>query len=188
MKRYNVLVLNQDYRPLNIFPLQFITAQRAIRSIFNGLSHVVAEYDEYIKTPNHKIKFPAIIARNQYLKRERVAILNRETLYYRDNCHCAYTGKKISLREATIDHVIPRSKGGKHVWENVVIASPAANFAKSDSLPVGEWEPRFKPFKPTHGQILKMRRKFPINIYHESWVIFLGTWEGDIKIIEPYKV
>jgi len=188
MKRYNVLVLNQDYRPLNIFPLQFISGERAIRSIFNGLSHVVAEYDDFIGTPNHKIKWPAVIARNQYLKRERVATLNRESLYYRDGCRCAYTGEKISLREATIDHVIPRSKGGKHVWENVVIASPTANFAKSDKLPEGEWAPRFKPFRPTHGQVLKMRRKFPINVYHKSWMVFLGEWPGEIKIIKPYEV
>ncbi len=189
MKRYNVLVLNSDYRPLSIFPIQFISGQRALRSVYNGLSHVVTEYDQLVgTTPAHTIYWPAVIARNNYLKRERIAVLNRETLYYRDNCRCAYTGEKILLREATIDHVIPRSKGGKHVWENVVIASPAANFAKGDKLPEGEWKPKRMPYKPTYGQLLKMRRKYAVNVYHESWVTFLGQWDGDVRILKPYMV
>jgi hypothetical protein len=53
---------------------------------------------------------------------------------------------------------------------------------KADKAPVGRWIPRIKPFKPTYYQLLSNRKKFPITIDHESWLEFLGDWEGNITI------
>tara|TARA_Y100000034_G_scaffold34222_1_gene41947 strand:- start:16919 stop:17467 length:549 start_codon:yes stop_codon:yes gene_type:complete len=179
MHRHKVLVLNKDYTPISIFPLHVISAQRAIVRVFNGTCNVVTEYDDYIPTKYHNIKFPAVIVRDEYLKRERLANLNSTSLWYRDMGKCAYCKEKISKEKMTIDHVLPRSKGGQHRWDNVVTSCGPCNYAKGDSL---NWTPIFKPYKPTYGRLIKHRKKFPITIYHESWLDFIGEWNAPVSV------
>jgi hypothetical protein len=86
-----------------------------------------------------------------------------------------------------MDHVIPKSRGGRTTWENVAAACKSCNAAKNDKLPKGKWMPRQKLYAPTYGQLLSIRRKFPIVIYDERWGEFLPNWTGDIIIREPSK-
>ena len=70
LKHRKVLVLNADYTPISIFPLHTISAQRAVTRIYNGTCYAVSEYDDYIPTKYHKVKYPSVIVRKDYLKRE----------------------------------------------------------------------------------------------------------------------
>ncbi len=189
VKIYKTLVLNKDYRPLSLFPLQVIAAREAfIRAVVNETCHVVYEYDKYIQTPlrsSNKYKWPAVIAKNDYLNIERRAILSHESLWYRDNKTCSYCGTKVKLNknEATMEHVIPQSRGGKKDWANIVLACPTCNHNKGDKDPVGEWAPKYNhPWTPTYGQLIGIRQKFPLVIQHESWGYFIGDWKGPIII------
>ena len=176
------LVLNSDYSPISAFPLSVIDATEAVKRVVNGTCYVVEEYDRLIKSPNIEMNWPSVIIRKQYLKRENTAILRPEALYYRDDRKCAYTGKFLSLKDVTIDHVIPESKGGKTEWNNVVIASYEANQAKGDKMPIGIWKPRIKPYTPTYSQLVALRKKYPIMVYHPTWVPYLGDWKAEIVV------
>lgn len=176
------LVLNSTYLPISLFPLHSIPVEDAVVRIFNGTCHAVFEYDREILTPNLEMKWPSVIARNDNLRIKEKVKLRRESLFYRDHGICVYCERPLTIKEVTFDHVHPKAKGGRHDWDNVVCACNLCNFRKGSRLPVGEWAPKIKPFEPTYYQLLTMRRKFPIYVSDQSWVHFLGDWEGEIKI------
>jgi len=88
-----------------------------------------------VNTVKGAYRIPTVVICQKYnkipLKRK---VLSKKTLFERDNGICQYTGIKLTYRNATIDHVIPKSRGGKHTWENVVLAHPKVNMDKSDKL------------------------------------------------------
>jgi 5-methylcytosine-specific restriction endonuclease McrA len=84
----------------------------------------------------HFMRIPEVIVLKNYERfPEREVKLSRRNLLIRDSFTCQYSGKKVSASEATIDHVFPQSRGGKTVWENVVIATVDANRKKADRTP-----------------------------------------------------
>ena len=190
--QYKTLVLSPNYQPISLFPnAHWILAKDAVTRVYNGIEptcRIVAEYDTFIKTPNHDIKWPAVIARIKNDHDNMKATLSAETLYYRDHAVCAYCNQKLTLKtdrrnSITMDHVYPRSKGGRSVWNNLVASCPSCNHTKSNALPEGKWKPRFKAYKPTYWQLLKSRRKFPIKVYHESWLDFIGNWDAEVILV-----
>jgi len=193
INQYRTLVLNADYSPISILNLAHIPVADALTRVFNGTCHVVETYNRQIKTAKKEnaVFLPSVIARNQYEDLPRHITDNpvAEYLYYRDHATCAYTGETLTLQKGkpntlTIDHVIPKSKGGNNTWDNVVACLPNANLAKSDSMPIGLWKPKRKPFKPNYWQLADARKKFPITVYNENWIPYLGNWEGSIHIKE----
>ncbi len=127
------------------------------REIIKNNGEKVSE--NYISLPhNEKMRIPQVIvvSYNKFLKRE--VKLTRHNLLIRDGFSCQYTGKKIKAAEATIDHVVPQSRGGKSTWENLVIASIEANRKKADKTPQEagmtllkqpkkpEWHPLYSKF------------------------------------------
>lgn len=188
MYHYSTLVLNSDYAPISVFPLHTIAAEEAIKRILNGTCYVHSEYDEFIKTPTVKMRWPAIIVRKKYLKKEKITSLNSNSLLYRDKKTCAYCGKTItSEKEASKDHVIPQSKGGKTVWENILLACKPCNNSKGDLPATGKWTPRFKPYIPTYNQLLSLRKNYPMEVPHESWIDFLGDWKAEVTVRGPAR-
>jgi 5-methylcytosine-specific restriction endonuclease McrA len=105
---------------------------------------------KFISTVSMFIRIPEIILLKKYSKIPKVEIkLTRRNLLIRDNFRCFYTGEKVTSKTATIDHVIPKSKGGKTVWTNVVICSFDANIRKADkTLEEAGLKLRKKPEKP----------------------------------------
>jgi 5-methylcytosine-specific restriction endonuclease McrA len=145
-----VLVLNKSW-----IAVQIATARRAISLIYQGLARVIDVHDEYktynfeswcdlsaaeteevVQSVSFKIKIPEIIVLTMYndLPRREV-ILSRKNIFERDKNTCQYCSKKCSREDLTIDHVIPRSRGGKNMWDNLVIACYPCNTRKSNRLP-----------------------------------------------------
>lgn len=193
INQYRTLVLNADYSPISILKLAHIPVQDALTRVFNGTCHVVETYDRQIKTPNKEnaVFLPSVIARNEYENLPKNITDNpvAEYLYYRDHGVCAYTGEELTLQRnqpnsLTIDHVIPRSKGGPNTWDNVVACLPSLNLAKSDSMPIGIWKPKRRPYKPDYWSLASARKKFPVTVYNENWIPYLGDWEGSITVKE----
>ncbi|QBI55375.1 HNH endonuclease [Streptomonospora litoralis] len=125
----HVLLLNASYEPLTTLPLR-----RAILLVLREKAEVV--HGDAGGTALHSattaLSVPSVIRLRRYIRvpyRRRVP-LTRVALMRRDANHCAYCGK----RAETIDHVIPRSRGGAHVWENVVASCKPCNHRKADRL------------------------------------------------------
>jgi 5-methylcytosine-specific restriction endonuclease McrA len=124
-----VLVLNQNFEPLNVCPMR-----RAFTLVGNGKAEVVELGEVLVHTSSAIYTCPSVIRLTYLIKRVHpVAKLTRRELFMRDNYTCQYCGKQ--TRELTIDHVVPRHRGGPHRWENLVSACKNCNHRKGGRLP-----------------------------------------------------
>jgi 5-methylcytosine-specific restriction endonuclease McrA len=132
-----VLMLSTGFEPL--FQTNW---RRALVAVFGGRAEVIEAHDSLtIGTSRGQIPFPLkvrfitgiIAAKVRQFKHS--AILSRRNLMLRDGGKCQYCGVNVSLKNSTIDHVVPKSRGGKHSWENVVLACSKCNQKKADKMP-----------------------------------------------------
>lgn len=175
------LVLDYNYFPISLFPMHTLPVEDAVTRICNESCRIVFEYNRYILTPNLKMKWPSVIARLDRTRIKENVKLRAESLYYRDHGVCVYCEKPITFTEMTCDHVVPKSRGGRYEWTNIVSSCYDCNYAKGSQTPVGRWKPRIMPFKPNYYQLLESRKKFPITVGHESWIDFLG-WKSKVTV------
>ena len=124
-----VLVLNQSYEPLNL-----CRTRRAIVLVFRGKAEVVENSRGELRSVNHVFEIPSVIRLVYMVTRPRhQKKLSRFEVFNRDKYTCQYCGRQ--TRELTLDHVIPRGQGGKHVWDNVVSACIPCNRHKGGRTP-----------------------------------------------------
>ena len=125
----SVLVLNQNYEPLNI-----CQARRAIVLMLRGKAEVLERNSSEIRSPSLSIPLPSVIRLVYLIKRPQPQPkLTKREIFIRDGYACQYCGKQ--TRELTLDHVVPRHLGGKHDWDNVVSACKACNHHKAGRSP-----------------------------------------------------
>jgi CRISPR/Cas system Type II protein with McrA/HNH and RuvC-like nuclease domain len=137
-----VLVLNFDYSPLNV-----TSVQRGFILVVNGKAEIIKSAENPITTFTHTYVRPLIIRLLKYINYRGSGIrVNRHRVFRRDNNECVYCGSK---KELTIDHVIPRSKGGKNTWDNLVTCCQNCNLKKGNKTPDEARMPlRRKPYQP----------------------------------------
>jgi len=144
-----VLVLNCDYSPLNV-----TSQKRGFKLVYKGKAEVVKDSSEYISTVYSEYVRPLIIRLLKYVSINKKHLkVSKNRIYRRDNFECVYCGSKKSL---TIDHVIPKSKGGDNSWHNMVTCCNQCNFKKADRTPSEANMPMIKkPFEPAvYSEIL----------------------------------
>jgi len=157
-----VLLLNASYEPLWV-----VSLHRAIILILEEKAEIIETREGSIRSPSLTLPYPSVIRLTRYIKvpyRRRIPFSNRSVLN-RDGYKCAYCGKTAT----TIDHIIPRSRGGTHEWLNVVAACKTCNHKKGDKLlsEIG-WELLIQPTVP------EGRKWFVIGIAErESWQEYL---------------
>ena len=140
----DVLVLNFTYEALNI-----TSFQRAVKLIFSGKAEIVHNRDRFLYSPSFEMRLPSIIRMLYYIRRpmQKVA-LTKKNILLRDDYTCQYCNLK-GERLMTVDHVIPRSKGGPSSWENIVASCAPCNRRKGDRLPrQANMHPRRAPRTP----------------------------------------
>jgi 5-methylcytosine-specific restriction endonuclease McrA len=124
-----VLVLNQSYEPFNI-----CRVRRAIVLIYQGKAGMLENGVGFIHSANNIFPIPSVIKLDRMIKRPRLERkLTRFGVFHRDDYTCQYCGQE--GRELTLDHVIPRYRGGEHTWENVVSACIPCNRHKAGRTP-----------------------------------------------------
>src|SRR5205823_3946614 len=126
----HVLVLNASYEPLNV-----TTVRRAHVLVYKGKAEVIEELDQPLHSATDTYPWPHVIRLVTYVKVPRTAQrkISRRALFARDEWSCVYCGT--SGGRLTLDHVVPRSRGGESDWENVVTACAPCNLRKGDKLP-----------------------------------------------------
>ena len=151
INKHNVLILNKHWIPINTttakhsFALMYsenakgimIEEDKVVPLEWNEwVSLNLKENDRTVKTVRGFVKIPTVIVLNHYDKIPRQIIkFTQKSLWERDNFTCQYTGKKVTRTNGNIDHIIPRSQGGKTSWENCVIAHKEINAIKADRTP-----------------------------------------------------
>lgn len=177
----SVLLLNADGQPLSILPLSTISWQNAIKAMWAEKVHVIKNYeDKFLRSPTVSIPYPSIIMLNTYHKQPSKAKYTRKNLYVRDKYCCQYCGGQFLYQELTIDHVVPKSKGGRLTWENSVTACGPCNVKKGDSLYP---KPLTEPKRPTWHQINYANKHHPLIIPDISWQSYI-QWPEDKLIVE----
>jgi len=125
-----VLVLNYSFEPL-----QFTNARRAVTLLLSGKAEPVEDSPRVIRSPSRVFALPAVIRLAVYIRRpflERVAF-NKKNILRRDGYTCQYCNRR--GERLTVDHVVPRSRGGETTWTNVVAACLRCNLKKGNHLP-----------------------------------------------------
>jgi 5-methylcytosine-specific restriction endonuclease McrA len=165
-----VLVLNQDYEPLNVTNLP-----RAFRLVF-GLRAEVLEYDhQVIRTVRQEFHAPSVIRLQHRIKRPRPRVkLTRREVFARDRHTCQYCGRQAA--DLTLDHIVPRHRGGSHSWDNLVAACKSCNHRKGGKTP-DEARVRLlrQPFEP-RSDLYSMFTPYLSDQRNEPWrtYLFLG--------------
>jgi 5-methylcytosine-specific restriction endonuclease McrA len=199
----SVLVLNKFYLAVHI-----ISARRAFCLLFKELAEVVTiddgQYmsfnfaswrevsearthyrepeDDFIRTIHFEMQVPRIIRLLTYdrLPRQKVKF-NRRNLFARDNNRCQYCGKKFATDRLSLDHVVPRSRGGLATWDNIVCACLRCNVRKGGRTP-REASMRLirEPVEPKTSPVVRLKLS---NRKYQSWRTFLDNayWSVELE-------
>jgi 5-methylcytosine-specific restriction endonuclease McrA len=124
-----VLVLNASYEPLNV-----CSVRRAYVLVFKGKAELIEALDRPLATSTDTYPWPHVIRLVNYVRVPRAVKrkISRRALFARDGWRCVYCGT--TAGRLTLDHVVPRSRGGESVWENVVTSCAPCNLRKGDKL------------------------------------------------------
>ena len=176
-----VLVLNRSWQPINVMTVQkalsMMAANAATAFDFSGGNFVPVKWsdwlglpvrpeDDGIRTPSRVVRAPRVIIAVQFnkvpLKRPRLTLKH---LREPDNHRCAYTQRVLKPEECSMEHVIPRSKGGATEWKNVVLADkPINNIRGNRTLKEARLTLKIQPFvpaaRPFHDSV-RFNLKFP---------------------------
>ena len=200
----SVLVLNKLFMAIHIIPVR-----RAFCLLCKNLAEVVSledgqfttydfatwrevsEYrarhfrqadDDWIRTVSCEIQVPRVIRLMDYDRLPKQTVkFNRRNIFARDNNQCQYCGKKFPTSELSLDHVLPRSQGGKTTWENIVCACVDCNVRKGGRTPKQAHMTLIrKPEKPKRSPLLCLKltqRKY------QTWQSFLDSayWNVELK-------
>ncbi len=150
------------------------------------LSALKAEFepDEYdwIHTVRFQIAVPRIIRLLGYEKLPRQEVkFNRRNIYARDGNRCQYCGKKFPSQELSLDHVIPKSQGGRATWDNIVCCCVSCNVKKGGRTPEqARMHLITRPHKPKRSPVINIRLA---DERYASWKQFLDTayWTVELK-------
>jgi 5-methylcytosine-specific restriction endonuclease McrA len=130
MDEIAVLVLNYSFEPL-----QFTNARRAVMLLLNGKAEAVEASPRVLRSPSVTFALPAVIRLAVYIRKpfvDRVAF-NKKNILRRDGYACQYCNRRGD--RLTVDHVVPRSRGGATTWTNIVAACLRCNLKKGNRLP-----------------------------------------------------
>ena len=172
------LVLNADFRPLSYYPLSLWPWQEVIKAVFLDRVDVVSNYDKVVRSPSFEMLLPSVVALKDYVAQDRAPAFTRFNLFLRDAFSCQYCG---SGQELTFDHVLPRSRGGRTTWENIVTACAPCNLRKGGRTPrEAQMTPAGRPTRPTMYDLQELGRRFPPNHLHASWLDYL-YWDIELE-------
>src|SRR6185369_8656026 len=175
-----VLVLNADFRPLSYFPLSLWSWQDAIKAVFLDRVNIIDHYDVCVRSPSLEMQLPSVVSLKEYVPAARHPAFTRFNVFLRDRFTCQYCGEPYPSHELTFDHLVPRSRGGRTTWTNVVTACGTCNLWKGNRLPrESGMFPRHRPVQPTTYMLQENGRAFPPNYLHESWRDYL-YWDTEL--------
>lgn len=188
-----VLVLNRYYQPVHV-----TSVKRAFSLLYQGVAKAIDaqyrlyEFDDWaalsatqdcITTINRTIRVPRVLVLSAYdhLPRGRVRF-SRLNIYARDNDTCQYCGKNLPRSELNLDHVLPRSQGGKTTWENVVCSCVPCNLKKGGRTPEqADLRLLKKPVRPRWTPLFRGATR---KVTYREWLPFLHLADASYWNVE----
>ena len=184
-----VLLLNQVF-----IPIRFASARRALALLYSGVARAmdgegelfdferwllvsVTDGPDAIGTTRGALRIPRLLHLERYDRIPRRQLrLNRRNLLLRDNYECQYCGARPGSKMLSVDHVLPRSRGGDDCWANLVICCRRCNLRKRDRTPhEASMRLHTVPRQPPWSHVEQLR--LSARTYFPEWVPFLGNIE-----------
>lgn len=157
------LILNASHEPLGV-----VTLRRAVMLVIRNKAEVLEHNGLYLKTTTLDMAAPSVIRLNYYVRIPHRVMQspNRRGVFLRDGGRCQYCGRTAE----NVDHVVPRSRGGAHTWDNVVACCKRCNGRKENRMPheIG-LHPKRVPTTPPSGFWLLMQ----VGRAEPEWEIYL---------------
>ena len=152
-----------------------------IKAVFLDRVDVVSTYDQVVHSPSFEMRLPSVVSLKQYVAQDRPPAFTRFNLFLRDAFACQYCSSGDDL---TFDHVIPRSKGGRTTWENVVTACAPCSLTKGGRTPARRpaCTRTATPAGPTCSRLqqLPTAASSRPNHLHQSWLDYL-YWDIELE-------
>ena len=168
------LKLNTDGSPVSMIPLSTISWKEAILQLVLDKVVVLEWHEDWIvRCVNWETRVPAVVILKEYEKRKASIRWSKQNVFLRDGFKCQYCGVDISRKDATLDHVLPLSHGGKNTYENTVCSCAKCNSDKGNNKNI---RPKKTPIKPTYHQLVAEKRKLSIddNSIHPIWIKYIN--------------
>jgi 5-methylcytosine-specific restriction endonuclease McrA len=151
-----VLVLNATYEPINV-----TAVRRAIVLVLKGAAITEEENGSFVHAARFAVRVPSVIRLAEFRRiPHQTRALSRKNILLRDRYMCQFCGRVLPAHELTLDHVIPRSRGGHTDWDNLVACCHSCNNLKGDRLPEEAGLKLLRPPRPftlhTSRQIMRM--------------------------------
>ena len=154
-----------DNNQINQEVIEYFTP---IPNVQEWLALPIRPFDEYLQTARGPVRVPSVVicANFDRVIYNKVQFPTKQNILKRDNFTCVYTGKKLNKDELSVDHIVPKSRGGKDTWENMVCCDRLTNSKKASFTPeqVG-LKLKYKPYRPKNGMTL--------DLYKDEWASFL---------------
>ncbi len=186
------LLLNADAQPMSLIPLSTQTWQDSITGIFNGKMRPLHFYDNwYVHSPSTSMQVPSVCILTKQVKvKHRFSASDsggssgpqHNLVFLRDLFTCQYCLKVFAAKHLTIDHVLPKSKGGLKTWQNTASACSKCNTNKGNDERI---RPANPPKRPTYDLLVRNARKFPLIIPSLHWNYYIGHPEELTILKEP---
>lgn len=162
-----VLVLDAFYQPYRV-----VSWETAVCRLYSGRAEVIESTDEVLRSPSMSMQMPSIIRMLKKPRTRKVSIkFSRANVLLRDGHTCMYCGQEREPHELNYDHVVPRSRGGRTEWDNIVAACYPCNAKKGDRTPEEAKMPlRRHPRKPVWLPVVP--KKFDLRTVPESWRVY----------------
>ena len=173
LKGKSCLVLNGDFSPLNV-----CTALKGAKMVFTGRAEVIEGYKNGLRTVNAEFPVPTVIRIHRKIRLRDVRVrLSRKAVLSRDRYVCQYCG--FAAPNMTVDHLVPKHRGGEFTWENLVCACPRCNSRKGDmTLAEAGMKVLSRPKEPSYF-ILSLLYHTQKGVPDESWGKYLppALWQ-----------
>lgn len=165
MESLSTLTLDAGWQPISVIP-----AWRAFGMVYSERAQVIENHSQQLSALFY---YPSVIVCKNYIRKSPIPLSpTRMNIYWRDNHTCQYCNLEDHHRRLTLDHVIPKSRGGDKSWLNLVTCCEKCNQKKADKTPSeASMELIRKPFVPTYNVL----RAFKVEKYPKSWDKYLGV-------------
>jgi hypothetical protein len=130
---HNTTILNSNYTHLTV-----VSWKRGLRLLMAEKVVPIDFYDDYaiVSAGGEAFQIPKTVVLKKYVRLpDRMYRPNRRNIFLRDNYTCAYCQRQLIAEELSIDHILPKSRGGKETWENLITSCKMCNCAKGDRTP-----------------------------------------------------
>jgi 5-methylcytosine-specific restriction endonuclease McrA len=153
-------------------PVEVITWERALVLFVLGKVDLLEAYDGTVRSVSAVWPLPAVVRLRRYARRPRAVVrFTRANVFRRDGYACQYCGAQPGAARLTFDHVVPRAKGGRTEWTNIVTACGRCNARKADRTPIEARMPlRRDPAAPKHAPAVFARTELP-----EPWRAYVAS-------------